>query len=125
MTNSQSADSTEDVHVFDNGWVFANAQEDDPYVQRLRDAGGNHRHYCSHFGFFLTLNNSIICQPLCSAIIIGKTNSKLLTVLLFSFANVYSRILSLKHWDTIHNSSRTWARMPLIQHYTRHNSKSF
>lgn len=36
----RSPNSNEESYLFENGWVFRNAEEDDPYVQRLRTAGG-------------------------------------------------------------------------------------
>ena len=34
----------ENSYMFDNGWVFQNANEDSAYVQRLREAGGMCHH---------------------------------------------------------------------------------
>jgi Asp-tRNA(Asn)/Glu-tRNA(Gln) amidotransferase A subunit family amidase len=87
MQASQSTDNIKDSYIFDNKWVFANAQEDDPYVERLRDAGGKHCNFIDVSNFCLSLDTHyIICPPYCSAIIIGKTNSKCSSVLMFFFS---------------------------------------
>jgi Asp-tRNA(Asn)/Glu-tRNA(Gln) amidotransferase A subunit family amidase len=40
MPDVQRIDDSGDIHSFDTGWIFQNAKEDAPYVQRLRNAGG-------------------------------------------------------------------------------------
>ncbi|KAL3769322.1 hypothetical protein ACHAWO_007521 [Cyclotella atomus] len=67
MQASQSTDNIKDSYIFDNKWVFANAQEDDPYVERLRDAG---------------------------AIIIGKTNTPELGLGCHSYNTIHGTTLN-------------------------------
>ena len=40
LSNAKDTGEVEGAYRFDSGWVFKNAEVDDPYVRRLREAGG-------------------------------------------------------------------------------------